>query len=471
MNVLKKYWFLPGVILISLASFWRILTFTFWKDDWWYLWTCLHTIAGLRDWLQPGTPIEFALVTPIFKANPLPWQILGLLLHVGVAVLLARFIHVFTNSRRTGVITGIVYAASYAGMDAVGWPSAHVSIVSTIFLLVGLTYFVRYVKGSSLLHASISLIYLLIALILDPFRMFPLFIPLPLIAMVSGAKKSFVSRLIKTEIILIIAGSIPLITILGHHITGSQLVTHLTSPSRVFSHIYVVGNYFNTIANLFFGWFIPFPEYGSTGVYNPIWARIGLLLFCISVGVAYAYAKNRREKTGIVLVFLFWIFLFYISDWLFEPRLTMGGTHRYLVVSAVGFISLVGFVLSNIKNKIVCIAAISVFIGANIIMANYYSAQAAPYRSVRIIDAIWQTINTEIPAHAKNVVFVYSGEDPVKTFALDLSGPYPFALVRNISIQSDFPKVTADAIGVSPSDVYYWHVAKNGVISKLGENK
>lgn len=470
----QRFTYFGLLILLTALSYWRVLTFTFWKDDWWLLWSSLYRLSALRDWLHPGTPIEFMTFAPLFGMHPLPWQVLGLVSHVAIAIAVVLFVQALTQSKLAARLSGIFYAASFAGMDAVGWPSAHVTLWAVLFLLIGLYYFTRFVRERLVHFLWISLLYMGIAFIFDPFRVFPVFLIMPLITFIHD--KSLVLRFLKAEAVVVVVAGIIVVYVLGYHIYGSQLMTHLTSPMALLSHINVIGNYFNSLANLFTGWLIRFPEDGSTGVYNPFWARFGFFIFCVTAGIGYEYFQRVRKSVGMILLFLVWVFIFYIPDWLFEPRLTMGGTHRYLAISAVGFIALVGYLLSLIRNRTVVMALTMFFILVNIVTANHFFAVAADYRSASRVNAFWGKIDADVPPNLHNLIFVFSGEDPVKTYALSLSGGYPFALRRHIVELAGTPVVTDDHSRIENllckeniplNHLFAWDVKNDGTITNV----
>lgn len=431
------------IIALSLASYWRVLTFTFWKDDWFLLWGAIHDSSAFRAyWAHPGTVVEFMWLTRLFGARPLLWNIVGLGLHIGVALVLALCVREFTRSKRAAKTSGLLYAVSVAGMDAVGWPSAHVVLWVSLFLLVGLYYYFRK-------HTALSLLYIFLALFSDPFRAGPIIFIYPGFVLVALATVPF----------------------FWPYIMGSQLMTHISlyvhNPMEVLRKIYVIGNYFNSLAHVFFGWIVPFREDGSTGVYNPIWARVGFLL----LGIGLLYRKNMK-----VFILLLWIGIFYIPNWLFEPRLTMGVTHRYMAISELGFVAILSYVLSLVKNQTVFYMLLVILLVSNIAMTNYYALLAAPYRTATKVNALWDGINRNVPENMSPLLFSYFGEDPVKLYALSLSGAYPFAIARGITHFSNIPIVSEDSGYIQKlvcqdtvplNHVYAWNVTNKGTMTDV----
>jgi hypothetical protein len=376
-------------------------------------------------WVHPATVMEFMWVTKLLGTYAFGWQLLGLGLHAAAAVCVSVFATALTGSATEGLLSGIFFATTAVGADATGWSSAHVVLLTAIFLTLGMTYVLR---KKYLLAA----LYIGIGFFFDPFRNFPVFLLIPFMLPGKEFKKS-----IAILVLTFLTVSLFTFGIFAKEILGSEFFKHLLamrSPMDIVHKFYVVGNYFNSMANLMFGWVVRFPEDASTGTYNPVVARVGFVVLCI----AGLVKKNR-----IVLFLFLWIIFMYIPNWLFEPRLTMGITHRYMVLSGAGFIILTAYILSRIKPLILQILLAIGFVAMNMSMANYYIGEASKYRDVQKVDSIWSAIGDYVMPYG-NAVFYYTGEDPVKMYALSLSGPAPYGLIRRIADVYYLPIITGD---------------------------
>lgn len=277
-------------------------------------------------------------------------------------------------------------------------------------------------------------------------------------------------------------------------IVGSQLFSHLVRQPNVTAIVrksYVIGNYFCSLANLMLGWLFRFKEDASSGVYNKVASRIGALVFCLLLGLGYYYRKTKSKRIGIVVFSLLWMFLFYIPNWLFEPRLTVGGTHRYMALSSFGFILAISYGLVFIRKRILLVGCLLLFIVCNMLTANYWIHVASSYRASGLVNSLWETIDRDVSKSKGQLIFDFEGEDPVKTYALTLSGPSPFALFRRITNVYDIPIVTGDrkliqrllceanvtrdepgAVVVQKeivplNHVYAWRVSRNGILTDI----
>ncbi len=125
----------------------------------------------------------------------------------------------------------------------------------------------------------------------------------------------------------------------------------------------------------------------------------------------------------------------------------MGGTHRYFGLSEIGFILLVAYILSRVRNRTVVAALTGIFILGNIITANRLLWAESQYRDAGRVNRFWTTIDASVGSVPKPV-FVFSGEEPLRTYSLALSGSYPFAIARGITGKADIPVVTDDPGGL-----------------------
>jgi hypothetical protein len=124
----------------------------------------------------------------------------------------------------------------------------------------------------------------------------------------------------------------------------------ITDPVQFAPKINRIMNLFAAIGNMFIGLFIPMKQNEqNTGVYQSMYGYTGLILFFIGT-VTYVYSLHITSKRlGIISLFVLWGFIFYIPNWFSEPRAPMAATHRYLFLSSIGFIALLGYGLSKLK--------------------------------------------------------------------------------------------------------------------------
>ena len=128
--------------------------------------------------------------------------------------------------------------------------------------------------------------------------------------------------------------------VLSETVVITFLSKYLHNPWIIVRKYYVIGNYFNSLANLMVGWIMPMSERMSTGIYHRVLGRAGILVLAATCFLVYTYVKKRNKTLGIYIFFMLWIFIFYIPNWFFEPRSTLTSTHRYMVISGIGFICL-----------------------------------------------------------------------------------------------------------------------------------
>ena len=158
--------------------------------------------------------------------------------------------------------------------------------------------------------------------------------------------------------------------------------------------------------------------------------------------------------------------------------------HRYLVLPSVGLVALLGYLVSKIKYKSLVVVVSAIIIVINITASYRLLSFENTYRSRDLTEHFWKTIDSSVPNDKTRSVFVFQGEEPVRTWTLELSGARPFALKRKISDAALIPMTTTDKEKIarslcksgefsSPtiplSHVYVWSVKNNGSITDISQ--
>lgn len=480
---LKKYIvFIFILSLLTCATFLQSLSFTFWKDDWGLYWGSLYQLQSLFVYvLHPGAFLEFYLFSHLFSFQPWIWQMYGILLRITMSGIFALVIQNLTKSVRAGIIAGIFLAVSYYGLESIVFASAHIVALSLIFFLLTIYYFVRWEeKKTSFLP---WLLFFLVALLLDPVRM--IFGSCLVIYLHFGIYKHKLQKKL-----LFIASTVLLLFLsffflakgpVGDTVVVKGFVKALHNPSLFEKKIYIINTYFASIGNMYTGLFFPMKQdVQNTGEYSRIYSLIGFILFLFTVGFGYV-KKIKRSTQILVLLFLWWPFIFYFPNWLFEPRAPMTGAHRYLMASSLGFLGLLAYLVSKIKNTVIAVCLIILFVSLSVIQVHRILSLEATFRSEKLVNYFWNTIHKETSPENKKYYFIISGDQPLLSQAILLSWGMPFAVQRHISRSENIPFVgnffelgeaiclqKKEAAQVDPSlrNVYAW-VIKNpeGIIN------
>ncbi len=476
----------PEKVLILYASTtalsaWRILTFSFWKDDWYLLWVSLyHPSRFLSYWVHPGTPIEFFILTKLFGTDAILWQLTGLGIRVLLAFVVYLFIRQLTKSSGVGILSGLFIAAGYMGLDSISWPSGHVASIAAIITCLCVTNFLRYCQTSKKRTLIFSGLYLALGLLADPGRVFPIFIVLGFIFLHFWDKNITFPRLFERKTFLVF--SICILAVLGFFLlwyqqfgTQSQLSSLVTAvyqePSLFYSKIKTLGIYFASIGNLMIGWIIPIAEkpVDNTANYMKWISLIGLSLFLFSLYALFRYIRTKTYFWFTVGLLLLWIFVFYVPGWFVEQRAPMGGTQRYLVFSSIGLSAFIAYVSDRVRGGIFVISLI--FIIFNIFTANRILLAQSDYRSVKIVDNYWNTIGGAVEKKPERNSFFFKGLEPVKSNALVLFGSFHYGVLRRIPDSGSLPIFLDDPTfnlgeycqkNIKEEHIYGWVVQPRG---------
>jgi hypothetical protein len=497
----KLLGYLTLLVLLTFASFWRVLSYGFWIDDWPLLWGSLFNIqATFRFYDHPALPISVFILSHIFGLNHVLWNLYGLCLKVLTALLTAYFLYKFTGSKIAGFLAGILFAASYAGLEVVDTPSISAIGIVAIALLISLIFFIKGMKENKS-FLWISLLFLVVSLFLDPARaMAVLFIYPFLLLFFPNASKQLhkLKFLLKFLVVTALLG-IPLFAIYLVHFKSDSQVAHAVSmlfhsPLNFLSKLNRLGNLFASIANLFIG-----PIYSlkqdvlDIGEHSRLFAITGAILLLVDL---FAFGKFVREKSrawGIISLFIFWTFIFYFPNYLSEPRAPMAGPHRYLFLSSIGLACLLGYILSLIHRKWLVVLLSCLIIILNIIKSNSILVWQSTYRSANTIDSMWHTVDREVPKNETNDLLVFKGQEPWLTQDIYFSQLAPFLIQRKmgtnygdfpslITIESDIPKYLCSPVTfnigrrtytkkqISISHIYGWNVVAPGKLINITPN-
>lgn len=440
------------VILLSvicIASFWKILTFGFWIDDWGLLWGSLYNPSSLlRFFDHPGSPLMFYTLSHIFGLNSVPWYIFLLCIKVLTAYLVGLFLYKFTNSKIAGVIGAIFFTASYAGYQAIDAPSSSTAALVGVFLVLSLIYFIdAFTKHKK--YFLVSFLFIALSFFLDPGRAIPMVFIVPFLLLFFPRTKEIIviqKLLAKIFLIAIVIGAPLFIFWFTHFKHDSQIGRLFQHPIYFITKIDRIRNLFASIGNLFIGLIYPVKENEiDVSVYSPIFGVSGIILLFIGIGTFINFLRKKSKTIGIISFFIFWVFIFYLPNFLSEPRAPMAGPNRYLYLSSIGFIYLIAYLLSKLHKRLVVIGLSGLFVLLNIYRANSILSWQSSYRQASVINNMWSTIDRDVPKNEVNDIFIFTGQQPWLQQNLDFSVYYPFLIKRKFHANySEFPIVTRD---------------------------
>ena len=479
-----------SIICLTIAGFWRVLTFDFWIDDWYLIWTSLYNFSGGHWYFNhPGLPLEFYVLSHVFGLQVLWWEIVNLLLKIIVAYLVGIFMFELTRSKKIQFLSSLFFAASYLGFEAIDSPIMNVAALVSIPMLLSIIYFIKSLQGkiSFLLY---SLIFLGVAIILDPARMIPLFIlfPLLLFHFPKNSNVKLVIKYLKRVFIVGLVIGLPLFALWFWHFESNSQIGHVlysifSDNFSVLRKINRVGNLFATIGNMWSGLLYPLPQDPqNAGVYIRWVGWIGIAFFLSGLISFVQFIKTKKKVVRAIAFFILWIFLFYLPNWFSEPRAPMAGPHRYLFISSIGFCCLVAYLVLQLKNKWLVVLISGIFIGLNLFQANRILTWQATYRSKTVVENVWNTVVRDVHFNNTQLIFVFYGEEPWLHQIVDLSAASPFVLKKHLGKSVPAPLFTRDPKvitaylcsntnkqQISLSDIYAWNITKNGGIENISQ--
>ncbi len=451
----RQLLFFSFLFLLSLLTFWKALSFDFFQDDYIFLWNALyHPFAQLFNFRHPAAPLEALVFVRLFGLNSTLWELLGITIKTITAFLTGVLLYKITNSKLAGFLAGVFFATCYAGMYIVNAFNFHVPAFVAIFALLSLICLVDAIKGQQK-RIWLFIIFFVLGIVFDPARGLSILfiIPLFLFLFPKSKNKTKITRQLTIILFAFLAICIPLLTIwyfvlpIGDtQVSVFLRILHI-NPMLALSKTKDIGNYFATIADLFI-----YPLYSMTATkpiyetldYQRIFGVGGIVSFIFAVASFIYGIKKKSQTFAVIGFFILWTFLLYLPNFLAEPRRPMDPQHHYLYISAIGFIAVVAYILSRIKNKWILLLLCICFIMLNIYKVNTILSLEAPYRSTVLVEQALQTIVSQVPRGEANDVFFFRGNYDWLGNSITFFGGSHFLLLTKDPNGDNIPQFTFD---------------------------
>jgi hypothetical protein len=490
MKTVSRLGFFFFILLIAFVTYSKVLHFTYYIDDWGYLWKSYYQVQSLlTTFLQWGTTLEFFFLSRLFGDKVVLWQLFGILLRVVAAYSVAAMVSTVTRIRRAGIIAGIFFACLPIGIQSVSWISAHIVDIDVIGCSLTLILWIRFWRTGLRTFLWYTLGVFFLALALDPFRVFPLFFILGLFLVFSKSslKKS---NIFLTKVVI----GVLCITALIVAIWERQYILESAPYAMLFRNKHevngelllhgmrLIGNYFWSLYNLVFGVFMAPVAPAPHPVFQIVPSIVSAVLFLILLLYStYIWIKKQKENGFFLLLFTSWILLFFIPCWIFEPRQMVEPIHRYLVLPSVGFVGVLGYLVAKMKHISLALVVVICIMVINMSASHRLLAFEYTYRSADLTEQFWKTIVASVPKNEVRSIFVFQGEEPVRTWTLEISAAKTFTVRRKISDATLLPMVTTDtdrivlslcgSKTIPLSHVHAWSVRNNGNIKDISQER
>lgn len=470
--------------IIAMVSYGGVLQYGFWIDDWAYLWMANYTPRWLLNfWMHFGTSLEFVVFKNLFGNQPMIWMFLGIVLHVGAAYAVFLMTRALTRSKTAGIISGFFFSTFAVGVQATGWPNAYVVLMEAILLCLGVFGIIRYFESDKIGDAYLGFFCFVVALGLDFVRAVPIAIVVYLLSYLFEKKKARTGRKIVTWVFGAVVLLTPVIFIwvkpaLPDATLYKAILRYHISPIFVYKSLQYLENLFGSLWNLVTGWLLRMPQDPGFGFYHRLFSRLTCSIVVVTLLTAMYQFIVRKSRSWYMIGFcVMWMILFYLPQWLFEPRITFYAAHRYMVIPSIGFIVLISWGISKIPRLTTQIALVVLFMIINIYTSRKFISDALVYRSNDINTTVMTAVEASVTQNNHKKVFIFFGQDPVKLNVLDFGIPH-YALDMHITSQNQWPTVTTNIPMVQQqirsgalqiSDVYSWEVKNNGAVTDFSK--
>jgi hypothetical protein len=147
-------WYWALVPVLAVAAYVTALRVGFLADDWLLLAGARVSKLNLQaafnpnpDWpfYRPvGSLLTWQLGGQLWGLDPLPYHLLSLLLHAGVALVFGVWVAEITSRHALGWLAGALFAVFPLHIEAVGWVAAQWDLWAALFGFLGLWFFTRW---------------------------------------------------------------------------------------------------------------------------------------------------------------------------------------------------------------------------------------------------------------------------------------------------------------------------------------
>lgn len=493
-NSTLLYFFLLATLTFSINF--PVLSFSFWRDDWAFFWGAVNNDRSFLTLLfHPGTMVEFYLLSRVFGQHMILWNIFGIFLKLIASWSVYQCVREVGKSEKIGRLGGLLFAVIPVGLEAVGWSAAHVVLLDTIFVCYSLVFFIRYQQTKRKLLLYIFLLFVFLAIASDPIRSIPDCL-LPFLWMLIMQQVAFrLNKKLVASVLgiagLCIAGAVYLSrTMLVDYLVFKSIRYHGFDPLfYLIKTTAAAKNYFSSVGNILTGAFIPTVNDMRLSSSDAHVVSIAIGIFAFLCIVYIGYKKKLRTQLRIPYFFLIWVFLFYVPNWVFTLQLTVGFTNRYAVISSVGVVVMLSYVvyqISNAKLRKSVMVLLMLFFGVQTLHLLLVHQE---FRDLTLHTMLYGRMEKDIPVSYRPYLLMISGNHVAVKYSMLYNMQMPIVMERNIPTRVQFP-IFVDTnqraisyicgktksfsaawqfipVPVPPTvdDVYSWNVDQNGTIT------
>ncbi|MCL5073871.1 MAG: glycosyltransferase [Actinobacteria bacterium] len=450
------------IILISLTTFHEGLGFDLRGEDWYALWFAIQ--PDLKDVVfqtilfrdHPVLTYQEVLLAPFFKFNPFYWYFFGYICKVIGAFAVGLLVWGITKSKKAAVYSSLIFASSTIGLEAYLMVTVQAPAILLIPICLGLYFWVISERDNSIKKYLISVVFYALAFLGDPGRgisMIALGVFWDFLKIINDSSKANYVRVVARNLALIIILALLYWSVgigvkqfqNGHPSTLVGGLSYIASQPLL-----ALNNFVTAIGNLLIGWFIPIYESDNTtsmSYPHQIPLVSGYLFLILAVLLIGKFLLNKDNKFyRISFFFVAWIIVSFFPTWIllqwYIGGSLPGTTGRYLTISSVGFVALLGYGLSKVKARYAIILLIIILL-FNISTANRILNQDWYHRSALVHNVFWDKVERTVPRGQKDTIILFTGGTHLGS---ELASTYsiPLGLKRGINITEDLPITTGD---------------------------
>jgi len=439
--------------------------------------------------MHPGSVCIELLKTWIFDTHVFGWQATGLILKICASYVVMGCLRAITQSKKAGMISGIFFAITIIGADAVSWGAAHVGLLDTIFISLSFLFGIQGIQEKRISKYILAGVCVILAFISDAARVAPMCIMglLYIYWFTPFGTHPLLKRLtvwiigvgiISISIFIFLNKSIFLDAAIVQYVTR-----YIHDPIRIVGRISLLGRFGNSLVHMAVGWFVPVYEKASTS--SPTqWGIVGGWMGLIAYVYIFWRAIRIPNRTlRMSAFFLTWIVLFYLPNFLVEPRLVYGPTHRFFVLSSIGYIGLLSYWISRIPYVWWYVLSIMVYVTFNIRAVHLWLIDERQYRDKKMTEYVYGRLNEVLP-YDRPSIFMITGTHLFVEFGAGYAMHAPLLFYRHVLQTHDTPLYARDIEEMyrifcrrkrdkSPtrvSDIYAWNISSSFILEDQSEN-
>jgi len=295
---------------------------------------------------HPLTTLTYLFEYTLYGANPLPYHLLNILLHLLNTLLVFKITEQLSGKKTTAIAVAILFAVHPMHVESVAWISERKDVLYSLFYLLSLLVYLRYVKSGYKTKFYFGTLLLFVVSLLSKSAAVTFPVLLVAIDLYKGRKINVKSLLEKIPFLLLslFFGTLTILSQQTGEAINHNLSLYYSFSDRIFIISYAVILY---IVKLFIpvnlsaihyypdvsGDALPWQYYGALPL---------LLLICL-----FAFKKSSFRKE-----FLFGFFFFLITISVMLQLIPVGMSviaERYTYIPYIGLFYITGQLISNIE--------------------------------------------------------------------------------------------------------------------------